>query len=180
MNIQGGSIHHYSFNVTLRNLVLARSPISFLTIKPFFMKLDQSFMAQLIQTLTNQYGGRLSIRRREGRIEVIKTADMSKRILSEKQRWVNSDMITANKYAKTVLENEKMKADAQLRLNVSSKRLYHSLIGEWFQIEQGKKENPYKNEMLGNLSESQINQASNGGEEISKNGSTDLPGSDVQ
>jgi len=108
------------------------------------MKLDQSFMAQLIQTLTNQYGGSLSIRKREGKIEVIKTADMSKRVLSENQKWMNAMMKTANKFAKAILANQKMKEDAQLRLNVSSNRLYRALIREYFQIEQGKKINPYK------------------------------------
>ena len=108
------------------------------------MKLDQSFMAQLIQTLTNQYGGSLSIRKREGKIEVIKTADMSKRVLSENQKWMNGMMKTANKFAKAILANQKMKEDAQLRLNVSSNRLYRALIREYFQIEQGKKINPYK------------------------------------
>jgi hypothetical protein len=108
------------------------------------MKLDQAFMAQLLQTLTNQYGGRLSIRRRGGRIEVIRSADMSKRVLSEKQIEMNDMMDAASGYAKNVIANSELKQAAQIRLNVSSNRLYHALVGEYFQIEQGKKKNPYK------------------------------------
>jgi hypothetical protein len=138
------------------------------------MKLDQSFMAQLLQTLTNQYGGKLSIRKREGKIEVIKSADMSKRVLSEKQKWMNIIMKTASVYAKNILSDEKLKDAAQLRLNVSSNQLYHALVGEYFQIEQGKKTDPYNVKAnVGPVPELQINQVSN-------NDESNVSGSSIQ
>jgi hypothetical protein len=123
------------------------------------MKLDQSFMAQLIQTLTNQYGGNLSIRKREGKIEVIKTADMSKRVLSDEQKWMNTVMKMANVYAGEILKDENKKDAAQLRLNVSRNRLYRALIGEFIQIEKEKKANPYKEKNSADqITNAQINQ----------------------
>jgi hypothetical protein len=138
------------------------------------MKLDQSFMAQLLQTLTNQYGGSLSIRKREGKIEVIRTADMSKRVLSQKQKDMNNLMKIANSYASDILLDENLKDAAQLRLNVPSNRLYRALIGEFFQLEKGKKANPNKvTAIIDPVSASQINQ-------ISNNNDLDESGSSIQ
>jgi hypothetical protein len=134
------------------------------------MKLDQSFMAQLLQTLTNQYGGSLSIRKREGKIEVIKSADMSKRVLSQKQKDMNILMKIANSYARDILSDENLKDAAQLRLNVPSNRLYHALIKEFFHIENGKKDYPFKvKTTIDTVPGSQINQ-------VSTDNASDVPG----
>jgi hypothetical protein len=108
------------------------------------MKLDESFMAQLIQSITSRYGGKVTLRKRYGKTEVITRADMKKRILSEKQIEVNEVMGTASHYAKSVIADEKLKKKAQVRLNVSSNRLYHALVKEYFQVNSGKKEDPHK------------------------------------
>jgi hypothetical protein len=107
------------------------------------MKLDESFMAQLIQSITSRYGGKVTLRKRYGKTEVITRADMKKRILSEKQIEVNDVMGTASHYAKNVIANEKLKKEAQVRLNVSSNRLYHALVKEYFQVNSKKIEDPY-------------------------------------
>ncbi len=134
------------------------------------MKLDQSFMAQLLQTLTNQYGGSLSIRKREGKIEVIRSADMSKRVLSQKQKDMNMLMKFANLYVRDIIADESLKDAAQLRLNVPSNRLYHALIKEFFHIENGKKDYPYKvKTMIDPVPGSQINQ-------VSTDNVSDVPG----
>jgi hypothetical protein len=107
------------------------------------MKLDESFMAQLIQSITSSYGGKVTLRKRNGKTEVITRADMKKRILSEKQIEVNDLMGDACYYAKKVIADEKLKKEAQVRLNVSSNRLYHALVREHFQVNSKKKEDPY-------------------------------------
>jgi hypothetical protein len=99
------------------------------------MKSNEAFVAQLIQTLTATYGGKVTLRKRRGKTEIIARADMSKRKLSDKQIEVNDIMAAASAYAKSHLENEKYKAEAQVRLNVSSNRLYHALVKEYFKNE---------------------------------------------
>jgi hypothetical protein len=108
------------------------------------MKSNDAFVAQLIQTLTATYGGKVTLRKRRGKTEVIARADMSKRKLSEKQIEVNDTMAAACAYAKSHLANEKYKEEAQVRLNVSSNRLYHALVREFFKNEREENEKSAK------------------------------------
>ena len=95
------------------------------------MKSNDAFVSQLIQTLTATYGGKVTLRKRRGKTEVIARADMSKRKLSPKQKQMNELMLDASKEAKGILTNEEFKNAAQLRLNVTSNRLYHALVREY-------------------------------------------------
>jgi hypothetical protein len=108
------------------------------------MKLDEAFMAQLIQSITAAYGGKVTLRKRYGKTEVITRADMKKRVLSEKQIEVNDVMGTASHYAKNIIADKMRKKEAQVRLNVSSNRLYHALVREYFLVNSKKIEDPYK------------------------------------
>jgi hypothetical protein len=69
---------------------------------------------------------------------------MSRRKLSPKQIEMNELMQEASQYAREIIGNEKYKTEAQVRLDVPSNRLYHALVKEYFEVEQGKKPDPYK------------------------------------
>ena len=64
---------------------------------------------------------------------VSKYPDMSRRKLSKKQKRVNEIMLEANYAAKAILADEKQRMTAQVRLNVTSNKLYTALIREYFQ-----------------------------------------------
>ena len=108
------------------------------------MKMNQAFMAQLIQTLSSQFGGNVVLRTRNGKTEIMKSPSFKKRKLSEKQIEMNEIMDAASGYAKNVIANKKYKDEAQLRLNVPTNRLYHALVKEYFKIERGEIENPHE------------------------------------
>jgi hypothetical protein len=61
-----------------------------------------------------------------------KYPDMSKVVRSEKQVINNLLMKAANSVAKSILSDEKKRNDAQLRLNVTSNKLYTALIREFY------------------------------------------------
>lgn len=61
-----------------------------------------------------------------------KYPDMSKVVRSEKQLKNNELMREANAIARAVMKDEGLKRDAQIRLNVSTNKLYTSLIQEYF------------------------------------------------
>lgn len=51
---------------------------------------------------------------------------------TEKQRENNLMMKAANTVARNIMKDEKLRNEAQLRLNVTSSKLYTSLIREFF------------------------------------------------
>jgi hypothetical protein len=106
------------------------------------MKMNQAFMAQLIQTLSSQFGGKVVLRTRNGKTEIMQSPNFKKRKLSEKQIEMNETMSYASEYAKKIIANKKLKDGAQLRLNVPTNRLYHALVKEYFQIDRGEIKNP--------------------------------------
>jgi hypothetical protein len=106
------------------------------------MKMNQAFMAQLIQTLSSQYGGNVVLRTRNGKTEIMQSPTFKKRKLSEKQIEMNDTMRYASEYAKNVIADKKFKDSAQVRLNVATNKLYHALVKEYFQIDRGEIENP--------------------------------------
>ena len=63
---------------------------------------------------------------------VSKYPNMSRRKLSKKQRKVNEIMADANYEAKTILADEQLRREAQLRLNVTRNQLYRALVSEYF------------------------------------------------
>jgi hypothetical protein len=65
---------------------------------------------------------------------ISKVPDMSNRILSEKQKVCNRNMIAANAYAHHFYESEEEKLKARIRLKLPAhKSLYHALIKEWME-----------------------------------------------
>lgn len=62
--------------------------------------------------------------------------NMSRRKLSPKQLRVNSIMEEANYEAKRIMADEALRHAAQVRLNVTSNKLYTALIKEYFKTMQ--------------------------------------------
>jgi hypothetical protein len=87
----------------------------------------------LLQDLSGKIGRELVIKQWGGKTIVTRYPDMSKRKLSKKQKAVNEMMFDANAEAKTVIANEKLRIEAQARLNVTRNKLYTALIREYFQ-----------------------------------------------
>lgn len=81
------------------------------------------------QFVFKQYGGRTLI---------TKYPDMSKRVLTEKQLKNNRLMEAANFAARVIMADDVQRRDAQVRLNVTSNKLYTSLIREYFANERAK------------------------------------------
>ncbi|RPE13899.1 hypothetical protein EGT74_10420 [Chitinophaga lutea] len=61
-----------------------------------------------------------------------KYQDMSNRTLSPKQVRNNEIMEEANNEAKRIMADEELRHAAQVRLNVTSNKLYTSLVREYF------------------------------------------------
>ena len=75
----------------------------------------------------------------EGKTVISKYPDMSKVKRTDKQFRVNDLMAEANYFAKDIIADEKLKIEAQIRLNVTSNKLYTSLVREFFQAHKEKK-----------------------------------------
>lgn len=101
-------------------------------------------MGQLIKTINWKFGSDVVVKQYRGKSIITSYPDMSRRKLSPKQIEMNEIMQDASQYAKNVISNEKYKAEAQVRLDVPSNRLYHALVKEYFQVELGEKPDPYK------------------------------------
>jgi len=108
------------------------------------MKVNEDFMGQLIRTINWKFGQDVVVKKYRGKSIITSYPDMSRRKLSPKQIEINEIMDDASHYAKNVIANEKLKAEAQVRLDVPSNRLYHALVKEYFQVERGEKPDPYK------------------------------------
>lgn len=88
--------------------------------------------------LKGALGKQIVFRQRSGKTFVSAYPNMDNRVLSEKQLEVNRRMKEANQYAKEIMENEEQRKEAQFRLDVSSTKLYTSLIKEYFKLQQNK------------------------------------------
>jgi disulfide oxidoreductase YuzD len=86
----------------------------------------------LLKMMSGHLGKQLVIRQYGDKTVVSKYPDMSRRKLSAKQKQVNKTMIEANVFAKKIMINDKLRNEAQLRLNVKRNKLYTSLIKEYF------------------------------------------------
>jgi hypothetical protein len=90
--------------------------------------------ALIKQTVAGVFGKELMIRKIRGKMVVSPKPDFKKRVLSEKQELANDMMATANNYAKFHMADQKLKDEAQVRLNVISKRLYTALVSEYWKM----------------------------------------------
>ena len=71
---------------------------------------------------------------------ISKYPDMSKVKRSPEQKRFNDLMDAANIAVHKILYNDKLKMEAQVRLNVTSNRLYNALIKEYFQLHKDDKD----------------------------------------
>ena len=60
--------------------------------------------------------------------------NMSKVKRSDKQKRMNDMMEAANRSAHNIMHDDKLKMEAQVRLNVTSNKLYISLVREFIQL----------------------------------------------
>lgn len=88
--------------------------------KSIFFKLSGQLDKQLV---FKQYGDKTV---------VSKYPDMSKRVLSPKQKRVHEMMEEANYTVREILADEVLCKAAQVRLNVTRNKLYTALIKEYF------------------------------------------------
>ena len=65
---------------------------------------------------------------------ITKYPNMKKVKRSDKQKRMNDMMEAANKSAHDIMKDEKLRTEAQVRLNVTSNKLYTSLVREFIQL----------------------------------------------
>jgi polyhydroxyalkanoate synthesis regulator protein len=86
----------------------------------------------LLNNLSGQVGRQIVFKQYGNKTVVSKYPDMSKRKFSSRQKQLQNTMAEANYDIRTVLGDKKLRMEAQLRLNVTSNRLYTALIKEYF------------------------------------------------
>jgi hypothetical protein len=86
----------------------------------------------LLRNLSGGIGGQIVFKQYGELTVVSQYPNMSKRKLSKKQKQNNETMEEANYAAKTIMANEELRNEAQLRLNVTRNKLYTALIREYF------------------------------------------------
>ena len=87
----------------------------------------------LLRKVSGKIGRQLVVKQYGDRTVLSMYPDMSKRKLTPKQKRVNEIMAKANYKARYILADEKLRNEAQVRLNVTRNKLYTSLIREYFQ-----------------------------------------------
>lgn len=92
--------------------------------KSIFFKLSGQLNKELV---FKQYGDKTV---------VSKYPDMSKRVLSPKQKRVHEIMQEANYAVREILADKELCKAAQVRLNVTRNKLYTALIKEYFKNER--------------------------------------------
>jgi hypothetical protein len=65
---------------------------------------------------------------------ISKYPDMSRVRRSDKQKRMNDMMEAANEAARMIMYDEKLKMEAQVRLDVTTNKLYNALVREFFQM----------------------------------------------
>lgn len=86
----------------------------------------------LLKKLSGHIGRQLVVKQYGDKTIISQYPDMSRRKLSVKQKKVNKIMEQANDEAKRIMADENLRNAAQVRLNVTSNKLYTSLIKEYF------------------------------------------------
>jgi hypothetical protein len=93
------------------------------------MAISENFF---LKKLSGHVGKQLVFKQYGDKTVVSKYPDMSKRKLTAKQKRVNKIMAEANEEARRILADEELRHEAQVRLNVTSNKLYTALIKEYF------------------------------------------------
>ena len=75
-------------------------------------------------------GKQLVFRERGGKTIVCAYPDMSRRKLSKAQKAQNNKLKIANQEVRRIKSDEKLRNEAQLRLNVPREKLHHALLKE--------------------------------------------------
>jgi len=86
----------------------------------------------LLKELSGQIGKQLVFKQYGDKTVVSNYPDMSRRVLSPAQLKVNETMAEANYEARKIMADEGLRNAAQVRLNVTRKKLYTALIKEYF------------------------------------------------
>lgn len=86
----------------------------------------------LLQKLSGQIGKQLVFKQYGDKTIVSKYPDMRKRKFSDSQLRNQAIMEAANETAKMILADEAARHAAQVRLNVTTRKLYRALISEYF------------------------------------------------
>ena len=86
----------------------------------------------LLKQLSGHLGKQIVFKQYGDKTVVSKYPNMSRRKLTDKQLRVNEVMENANDQAKTILADKELKDAAQVRLNVTTNKLYTALIKEYF------------------------------------------------
>lgn len=85
----------------------------------------------LLHRVSGSIGDLLVVKKYYDKTVISKKPDMSKRVLSEKQKEANERMVLANGYARFFYRNEEEKLKARIRLKLPAhKSLYHALVKE--------------------------------------------------
>ena len=87
----------------------------------------------IFKNVSGHLGKQIVFKQYAGKTVVSKYPDMTKRKLSAQQLRINEIMTEANYAVKSILADEKLRTEAQVRLNVTRNKLYTSLIKEYFQ-----------------------------------------------
>jgi hypothetical protein len=90
----------------------------------------------LLKKLSGHLGKQLVFKQYGDKTIVSAYPDMSRRKLSAKQKRVNIIMREANEEAQRIMADEEQRHAAQVRLDVTSNRLYTALISEYFKAIQ--------------------------------------------
>ena len=99
------------------------------------MAISESLM---LKNLSGHIGKQIVFKQYGDKTVVSKYPDMSKRKLSAKQLQVNETLAEANYEARTIMADENLRSEAQVRLNVTRNKLYTALIKEYFKAMLGK------------------------------------------
>jgi hypothetical protein len=86
----------------------------------------------LLGNLSGHIGKQIVFKQYGDKTVVTKYPDMSKRKFSPRQKQLQETMAEANYHTRTILADEQLRMEAQVRLNVTSNKLYTALIKEYF------------------------------------------------
>jgi len=100
-----------------------------MTIKTKLMAISESL---LLKKLSGHLGKQIVFKQYGNTTVVSKYPNMSNRKLSAKQKEVNETMADANYWARGIILDDKLRNEAQVRLNVTRNKLYTALIREYF------------------------------------------------
>ena len=88
----------------------------------------------LLKQASGRIGTDMVLKQYGDKTVICRYPDMSQRVLSEKQLENNQRMENANSYAKDIINDPVRRDAAQVRLDVTRKKLYTSLVREYFAL----------------------------------------------